>query len=476
VAVVGRTQDQLLGSVVTTARAVLSVYLEPESTCFENIWRVPAASILSVCRGRKTGSEYWTPDATGRLRFKSDEECREAFQDVFFKAVKARLRSAFPVGSLLSGGLDSSAIVGAASRILAEEDRSLVTLSSVPMPSAQGRVTDEHEYIDLFRGAENLRMLDVFAPGRGPFDDLENLVKSASLCSYSYQHFLYTAFVRAARDNRARVILDGDGGELSASCDIRGYPAELLLAGRWKTLVIALKNLGANRAVDLAVIKRHVLRPLLPYPVLRKLNRHNRFGTLIDYPIQPAYVQDVLGQDADRIMDRILQLASEYPDHRRNMVEDILLERRDLRQRSHAGFVDYQDTQFSYPFLDKRVLEFSLAVDGRFKYRNGSRRHLLRLGMDGLLPQEILSRSSKAPLSPDYHLRYQSAKKRARSLLRDFSAEGKCSKIVDLRRVLQAIETTPQYRAQYPMQADQDSQFTVPYALYLCYFLTSFES
>ena len=125
----------LRSTVAASALSAMSTCLEPETTCFDTIFRVPAATILSVEKGGMKNSEYWRPDEKKRLHFKSDAECAEAFQEVFLKAVKARLRSAFPVASLLSGGLDSSGIVAAAGKILADENRSLITLSAVPMPT-----------------------------------------------------------------------------------------------------------------------------------------------------------------------------------------------------------------------------------------------------------------------------------------------------------------------------------------------------
>jgi asparagine synthase (glutamine-hydrolysing) len=385
--------------------SAFSAYLEPESTCFENIFRVPAASVLTVSRAGKTIHEYWTPDYKKQLPVKTDAECKEAFQEVFKKAVKARLRSAFPVASLLSGGLDSSAIVSTASRALAKENRSLVTLSSVPMPSALGQVVDELPFINLFRNVKNLDMQLVSAADARLFDDAQRAVASASLCSYSYQGFLYKALVEKAKDQNARVILDGDGGEHSASCYTRGYFAELLLAARWRTLLAELKRLGPNQRVSFSNIKRQVLRPLFPYPALKLLGRNMQIGHLFAYPVLDGFVQDVLGQETDHIRDQVFRLPKEHANHRRNMVADILLERNDIRMRSHAGFSNYHDVQFSYPFLDKQVLEFCLAVDGRFKHENGLDRRLLRLGMEGQLPEAILSRTSKAPFSPDYIIR-----------------------------------------------------------------------
>ena len=158
------------------------------------------------------------------------------------------------------------------------------------------------------------------------------------------------------------------------------------------------------------------------------------------------------------------------------MAGDILKEQRNVKQRSHAGFVGFQDVQFSYPYLDKRMLEFGLAVGGRFKHQDGCNRRLLRLGMEGLLPNEILKRTSKAPFSPDYHLRYQMDKSKAARTLKNYYAAGKLSSVVDFEKVMPALESRSVYRPENPMRVDYSAQFLIPFAMYLCYFLESFTS
>lgn len=452
----------------------LSVYLEPESTCFEGISRIPAATVLTVEKHRKTMREYWKPDVSGRLHFQSDDECREAFQQVFFTAVKDRSRSAFPVSALLSGGLDSSAIVGSARKILADENRKLLTLSAIAMPSARSKVVDEQEYIDLFGGDKNLDMQYVSAADSRLFEHAKEAVSSASLGAYSYQAYLYTALTRRARDHKARVILDGDGGELSASGYLRGYLAELLVSGRWKTLKSELMCLSTNQPSRYSALKTHVLRPLFPRSALKLLGRHQPLGNLFEYPLRAGFLRDVLGSEISDIKDRINALRTAYPDHRKNMAVDIENERRDIRMRSHAGFLNYQAVRFSYPFLDKRVLEFCLAVDGRFKYQNGVDRRLLRMGMEGQVPAATLSRTSKAPFAPDYLLRYEKEKASIQQILEAFSETGKFENVVDFPRVFEALGSAPEYNPEQPMRVDFDSQFLVPRAIYLCYFLNKF--
>ena len=92
-----------------------------------------------------------------------------------------RVRSPYPVAALLSGGLDSSAVVAAAARVLQHQNRRLITLSAVLPPDADAGVRDEKEYIDAFQGWPNVDLIDITDPQRGPFDDLERLMVPHSL-------------------------------------------------------------------------------------------------------------------------------------------------------------------------------------------------------------------------------------------------------------------------------------------------------
>jgi hypothetical protein len=94
--------------------------------------------------------------------------------------------------------------------------------------------------------------------------------------------------------------------------------------------------------------------------------------------------------------------------------------------------------------------------------------------MEGLLPREILTRTSKVPFAPDYPLRYEQQKGKAFNMLEDFSELAKLNEIVDLKRALQSATSPSTYNSQNPMRGDHDSQFTVPHAIYLCYFLDRF--
>jgi len=85
-------------------------------TFYQDIYRMPAGHAMSVTeQGVKTW-RYWNPGNLPALKFASLKEYAEAFLEQMRVAVKCRLRSIGPVGAMLSGGLDSSSIVGLISK------------------------------------------------------------------------------------------------------------------------------------------------------------------------------------------------------------------------------------------------------------------------------------------------------------------------------------------------------------------------
>jgi asparagine synthase (glutamine-hydrolysing) len=81
---------------------------------------------------------YWSLDPERELRLSCNEDYAEAFRELFTNAVKCRLRSAFLVGVMLSGGLDSSSVAFTASQLLTESISDSEHLSSSPTEKYSG--------------------------------------------------------------------------------------------------------------------------------------------------------------------------------------------------------------------------------------------------------------------------------------------------------------------------------------------------
>src|SRR3989441_9917026 len=98
--------------------------------------------------------QYWALDPEREIRMKSDAEYAEGFRELFTEAVRCRLRSAFPVGSMLSGGLDSSSVTCTARKLLAQNGAGpLPTFSAIFDEVVQ---CDERPFINAGFAQENL--------------------------------------------------------------------------------------------------------------------------------------------------------------------------------------------------------------------------------------------------------------------------------------------------------------------------------
>lgn len=101
------------------------LYVPGESSIIEGIKRLPPGHWLSLKNGRKTTRQYWDIKFAPRIRASEEEYC-ENIRSLLKLSVKRRLISDVPIGVLLSGGIDSSAIVGIASELVG---RNLKTFS-----------------------------------------------------------------------------------------------------------------------------------------------------------------------------------------------------------------------------------------------------------------------------------------------------------------------------------------------------------
>ncbi len=117
-------------------------------TILRGVRKIPPASLVAIePDGRRTTKTYWTPDFTRHAdrAVWSERDWEDAVLDSLRTAVKRRLVADVPVGCLLSGGVDSSLIVG----LLAEAGQHGLMTFSIGFESAGGVAGDEFRWSDI---------------------------------------------------------------------------------------------------------------------------------------------------------------------------------------------------------------------------------------------------------------------------------------------------------------------------------------
>ena len=134
---------------------------------------------------------------------------------------------------------------------------------------------------------------------------------------------------------------------------------------------------------------------------------------------------------------------------------------------------DNKPVFFSYPYNDKRMLEFCLAMPGDLKVRNGYKRYAIRSGMQGLMPDELRYRTTKEPFSPDFHDRYNRQILKAREFVANVHKTPLMQEIIDIPK-LEASMSQSMQTNRCSSTVDFTAMHTVPTAIYLMAFLGTF--
>lgn len=391
-------------------REAIQEYLETsdlthERTLFSGVCRLPPLSTMLVRQGRITTRKYWEP-SPGYDKLKPDLDAHaEQFRELLTTAVKAQIRSAYPVGCLLSGGLDSSSILCLASRLVTDR-RALSAFSMVfdKLPC------DERDFITdaiQFAGVEwtphvvdnkeldGWKVLeDCFA--RQSDWPVQDLPASETLWPLT----------NTANERGIRVILTGTGGDQIAQGSVF-YLADLLSSLRLGALFRELAHYRFSRSV----LRNWMLAPLLPEGIAslwRRLRNLRR---------EPGNLQGILSSGGG--------LRNPYR----------------LSKRAFAGVADWQEAcwiadpilslyldgwwdplgahsqiEFRHPFFDVRLIEFMRALPAEEKCCRGKSKIVLRKAMERVLPASICERRTKAEFSPIVGLVLESMKIDPRAL------------------------------------------------------------
>ena len=428
---------------VKVADYLTSVCDDTTDTFYQGIFRLPAAHSMTVSHAGTRLQSYWSLDPARELRLGSDEEYAEAFRELFTEAVRCRLRSAFPVGSMLSGGLDSSAITCVARKLRAENGgQPLPTFSAIFDEVTQ---CDERFFINAVLAQNGLQPNYVHGDQVSPLTDLDRVHWHLDEAIFSGNLFLLWALQGAAKEQGVRILLDGFDGDTTVSHGT-GYLIELARSGRWITLLKEARAYAPHFNISPRKLLRwyvwhHGLKPVLqqiPQPV-RRIGRSLYPRTAPTNQSQlnilnPDFVQRI-GLEERRRTQALAQPSqplSEREVHYRRLTMGVMSFILEVNDRAAAAF----SIEKRYPFWDKRLVEFCLALPPEQKLNRGWIRMVMRRAMAGILPEEVQWRGGKGNMSPNFEhgLLTFDREQLEEVILKDPGAIGKYVDITALRK------------------------------------------
>jgi asparagine synthase (glutamine-hydrolysing) len=403
---------------VKIAAHLAAVSDDKSRTFYKSVHRLPPGNTISVGRNGLRLRSYWRLDPERELHLKSDEEYAEAFRQLFQGAVQSRIRSNFPIGSMLSGGLDSSSVTCMARDLLAKNGANqLNTFSAVfdKVPEC-----DESSFQQTVLRQNNVVPHLFHADGTSPLTDVEKVLWHQDEACFAGNLYLHWCQYEPARKLGIRVMLDGFDGDTTVSHGL-GYLNELAMSGRWLSLAREVKDysaklerpwLGAYRAW----VWKYGLNPWISKSRLLRQGRRvgravkRRFvfskqDVAVKSPSRVPFNPDFARRNnlPERFRSGIGAPRTERDNHFRLLNRAILPDSLEVLDKAAGAF----GLELRYPFFDTRLVEFCLSLPPEQKMSRGWTRLVMRRAMNGILPPEIQWRGGKSDLGPgfDYGLR-----------------------------------------------------------------------
>ena len=305
----------------------------------------------------------------------TEEEAKEKFMELFEKAVRLRLRTDVPWGVCLSGGLDSSAITATIIKVLKEKD-----VHSFSAVYGKDSEADESQYIDEFKGIVP-NMHYIYPDADRLFAHLDDYVRiQGEPTPTTSPYALYCVLDEAKK--YVKVVIDGQGSDEA----LAGY--EYIPGLYYKTLFTHLRW-------------GRLAKEIIQYAKLHKSWRHVKYMAFFLLPsrmrtrvrvaqrgyINPAFV----AKHKDSVIADKLYGA--------NTMTEMLVNHFEYKLEHLCKWGDRDTMAFGMegrsPFLDKDLVEYSIALQDKMKIRGGYTKFILREVMKGIMPEKVRLRVDK---------------------------------------------------------------------------------
>jgi asparagine synthase (glutamine-hydrolysing) len=373
-------------------------YTLGDTTMFRGIRKVPPAhvQVIDLASGELHVERYWEPDFSVHAPLREDEvvaQLRELLED----SIRLQMRSDVPVGTYLSGGLDSSTVTMAAAR------HARGPLKTFTGAFKEGPEYDESRYAQIVANAAGARSYLVY-PGEDDFVEyIPSLVYHMDEPAAGPGLFPQYMVSRLARQH-VKVCLGGQGAdeifagyarysvayfEQAIKAAVMGQSEEGALAipiedmarglGSLRRYVPMLKRFLERdlfdpmdaryfRLIDRTEGMLHLYQPDFRQAYDRRA-AFERYAAIFSRPASPSYFDRMTYFDMMSSLPALLQ------------VEDRVSMALSLESR--------------VPLLDRRMVDLMCRIPPNIKFRSAEIKYIFKRAVEPMLPREILAREDK---------------------------------------------------------------------------------
>ncbi len=363
-------------------------YIPAPYTIYEDVDKLEAAHYLKVDKTGVSKVRYYRlEDNISPQKDVTFDEAKSTIKELIDESIKQKMVSDVPSGAFLSGGIDSSIVVGLMSKYSTEA----VKTFTIGFREKSFDESDRAQIVaDQFGTDHTVHYLN-FDDVIGDIDDIidyfdEPYGDSSAIPSY---------YVAKLAKQRASVVLTGDcGDELFGGYE--KYMASYY-AKRWQAIPKPLRRF-IRWTTSLVPITDRTKN------ILRQINKIFDFSELRDFDLMYSYMS--LGfTDAEReailkgcyfsdtkpLIEPRYMHNSAIDGLNKNMIGDVnvVLEGDMFPKGDRCGMMNSVEERI--PFLSRKIVEYSLSLPSEFKIKGKRKKHILKEAYSELLPERIVN-------------------------------------------------------------------------------------
>jgi asparagine synthase (glutamine-hydrolysing) len=399
--------------------------------------------------GKITQARFWSPQETPPVRFRTDQDYADGLRERLDVAVRRQMRSAHPIGCLLSGGLDSSSVAALAAGALAETGQRLAAFTGVPRPDFDGIVPDGHyanetPFVDEI--AKTIGTIDVTYVQNDTDDDLSELDRffitlEGPVRNPTNLGWVLSILRRAHAENR-RVLLGGLRGNYTISWTGWSQAADHLVRGRWLT---------AFRQWHLYYrctphSRWHAARKLFIEPIMPGLRgawthrgrNPQRIAPWQQHsPIRPDFAE------AMHVEARARQCGHDfhYRTDRDERIQGLL--QADYAGDWHAAEKATTGVEIRDPTADIDVVSYCFGIPPEQFLAEGTDRSLIRRAMWGILPESVLTNRLHGLQDAEWYERVDGRRNELAQEVKAMAQSPLARRAIDIPRLERALAYWP---------------------------------
>lgn len=333
-------------------------YEATENSVFRNIYKIKAGHSAIYMNGKMTIKRWWnTLENLQKVPTKYEEQV-EMLRDIFEDSCRIRMRSDVPIGTALSGGVDSSAIVGFMKHIQNQSQEEFNgQWRSAFVASLPDTAIDETHYAKL---AAEYVDLDINKVIINPDITPEKLLEYMYLCENPYisSPIPYMQTYRSVADKGIKVTLDGHGADELFG----GYPFDIVYA--------VSKEAPDNEIKEIYEIYLNMMGELSNKITMDDFKNmlHSKTGSS-KYDIKDSLNNKLYYETHEEVLPTLLRLYD------------------------HFGMSN--GVEIRMPFMDYRVVTFAFSVPWNSKLRDGYGKKIVRDMAAPYMTEKIMYRKDK---------------------------------------------------------------------------------